>query len=230
MRPRRSAMRRPTPSPVNEHQHMRPRSATLAGRLSTGVAFALVPVGMLVSGCAASGGPDLSGSMSGDVGPQPPVRLPGVQPCGALVDSMMSESNGDGLKHRELACLSNGPSVDAAGLVGRPTLINLWASWCGPCREEMPLLQAEFERRGGDVTFVGVDTKDGSEQAAAFLASIEVTYPQLSDPDAGLLGDLRSPGLPVTVILDAEGAVSQVKIGPFEDQSELSQAVDEATN
>ena len=118
-----------------------------------------------------------------------------------------------------LPCLTPGPAIDLAQLRGKPVLINLWASWCGPCRDEMPILQAAYEKFGDQVQFVGVDTKDSAEAAAGFLVSVGVTYPQLADVDAGLLASLRIPGIPVTVILDSDGAVVEQRIGVFEADS-----------
>ncbi|GAB3668680.1 hypothetical protein GCM10027596_39850 [Nocardioides korecus] len=105
--------------------------------------------------------------------------------------------------------------MDLSRLHGKPVLVNLWASWCGPCRKEMPILQAAHTRDGQRVQFIGVDTADGAEVAAAFLTKVGVTYPQLSDIDATLVKHLRIPGLPVTVVIGADGAVVERHIGAF---------------
>jgi len=95
-------------------------------------------------------------------------------------------------------------------------LVNLWASWCGPCREEMPILQAAYERYGDRIDFVGVDTRDAAPHAAAFLRAMRVTYPELADTEGELLNQLRIPGLPVTLVLDSDGAVLDKHIGAFD--------------
>lgn len=59
----------------------------------------------------------------------------------------------------------------------RPVLVNLWATWCGPCREEMPRLQAAYERFGDRVAFVGVDTQDDPQAAGEFLDEVGLTWP-----------------------------------------------------
>lgn len=154
------------------------------------------------------------------VAKQPPVAVGGVDSCSVLTRMQTgTEPVSDGLSSLELDCLTPGPAVRLAMLRGKPVLVNLWASWCGPCRTEMPILQAAHERYGSRVQFVGVDTRDGSDVAAAFLREVGVTYPQLSDPDARLLGEMRSPGLPVTVVLGANGQVLDRHIGAFDEDS-----------
>jgi thiol-disulfide isomerase/thioredoxin len=142
-----------------------------------------------------------------------PTAVPGVASCAELPQQPPDGAEIDRLPQLRLPCLTPGPDVDLSALGGRPVLVNLWASWCGPCREEMPVLQAPYERYGGDVQFLGVDTKDATEPAAAFLAEVGVTYPQVVDLEGDVLAHLRLPGLPVTVLLDAEGRVVDQHIG-----------------
>ena len=99
---------------------------------------------------------------------------------------------------------------------GKVVVVNLWATWCGPCREEMPILQAASEQFRDRVQFVGVVTKDSASSAAGFLPAVGTTYPQLLDVEAELLNSLRIPGLPVTVILDPAGTIVKKQIGAFE--------------
>ncbi len=77
----------------------------------------------------------------------------------------------------------------------------------------MPQLQAAYERFDDRVAFFGVDTQDYPEAAGEFLEEVGVTYPQLADPDAELLGFTRIPGLPVTLLLDADGVIVNRHIG-----------------
>lgn len=186
----------------------------------------IVAVLDIVTGCAA--GPARDASPVAEKGQQETGQLPGpiagVGPCASLTMNAEAGANavtGDHLSSRSLPCLAPGPEIDVARLGGRPTVINLWASWCGPCREETPLLQAVHDRYADDVNFVGVDTRDEPGSAATFVENLGVTYPQLSDPDAGFLGDLRSPGLPVTVVLRADGSLVERHIGPITTESQL---------
>ena len=114
--------------------------------------------------------------------------------------------------------------MDPAALRGRPTVVNLWATWCLPCQREMPILQRVHERFGEQVRFLGVDTRDDAAAAVEFLRAIGVTYPQTVDPDGDLLHQLRIPGLPVTVVLDRHGRVAHRKVGPIK-EPELTEQV-----
>jgi cytochrome c biogenesis protein CcmG/thiol:disulfide interchange protein DsbE len=149
-----------------------------------------------------------------------PVAAPGVESCADLPFTGGGTGSGDRLPEWTLPCLVAGPPVDLARLGGKPVLINLWATWCGPCREEMPILQNAHIRHRDKIAFLGVDTKDSPERAAAFLQEVGATYPQVVDLDGRLLVEhLRVPGLPVTVVLDAEGEVIKKHVGAFTEES-----------
>jgi thiol-disulfide isomerase/thioredoxin len=89
-------------------------------------------------------------------------------------------------------------------LRGTPVVVNLWASWCEPCKREMPMLSEAAEAHR-DVQFLGVDTLDAREGAEEFIARFGVPFPSLFDPDGVIRTDLGSFGLPVTVFVDADG-------------------------
>lgn len=103
------------------------------------------------------------------------------------------------------------PAADAeafrallADLQGTPVVVNLWASWCEPCKREMPMLAGAAADHPG-VQFLGVDTLDSREGAEAFIAEYSVPFPSLFDPDGAIRTELGSFGLPVTVFFDGEG-------------------------
>lgn len=124
-----------------------------------------------------------------------------------------ADAEAGGLPPLDLPCLGDGPDVSLKALTGRPTLINLWASWCGPCREEMPMLQQAFEAHGQTVRFLGVATRDDPAVAAEFVSATGVTYPHAVDRAGALLDELGLPGLPVTLALDPAGQVITTQIG-----------------
>lgn len=130
-----------------------------------------------------SGQQEASGGKSADV----PAGLARCQPA--------TGTGGGDLPALRLACLGRGPAVDVGSIEG-PALINLWASWCTPCREEMPRLQEAYERHGADVRFIGVNTRDSRGKALAFLRETGVGYEQLRDPNGRLLADVGTPGAP----------------------------------
>ncbi len=103
-----------------------------------------------------------------------------------------------------LTPLDGGDPVELSTLRG-PMVINLWASWCTPCRKELPFYQALAEKYAGRLDVLGVDFQETRPDAARALArETGLTYPLLTDPD----GRLRAIGLPKLVLLDREGTVA----------------------
>lgn len=104
-----------------------------------------------------------------------------------------------------LDCLGGGPSVRLDGLTGRPTVVNLWASWCDPCRAELPA----FNRlaASGKVRVIGVASDDDLRDALSFAGSLKLAFPSLLDEKGVLKAHLGVPGLPTTVLIDAQGRI-----------------------
>jgi thiol-disulfide isomerase/thioredoxin len=123
-------------------------------------------------------------------------------------------------------CLGGG-ALDLGLAPGIPTLVNLWGSWCGPCREELPLLQEFADGAGDRVRVVGVISKDGVPQADSFAADAGVTFPSAFDGDGELMGELGLNALPYTYFLDADGGLVHTEIGPVETVDELRALVAE---
>jgi thiol-disulfide isomerase/thioredoxin len=104
-------------------------------------------------------------------------------------------------------------------LHGKPEIINMWASWCAPCREEMPMLERAHERLGNRVQFLGVDVKDSRSSALAFLTRHQIGYSQVFDTRGDLPLQLRLLGVPSTLFVNASGVVVDRVIGRLDDQS-----------
>lgn len=96
---------------------------------------------------------------------------------------------------------------------GRPAVVNFFAAWCIPCREELPLLEHASQRSAGAVSFVGVDVNDSRTAATDLLDAAGVTYPTGYDPDRSVAGRYRLQGMPTTVFVDADGRVAGVARG-----------------
>jgi len=90
---------------------------------------------------------------------------------------------------------------------GKLLVVNFWATWCTPCRQEMPLLSAADKRLGGKVAILGVDVKDNRAEAVRFLAERGIAYPSAYDPEASLRRSFELVGLPVTVLVGRDGRV-----------------------
>jgi thiol-disulfide isomerase/thioredoxin len=112
-----------------------------------------------------------------------------------------------GFPDQRLRCLTGPGSLRVSVSPGRPEVINVWASWCYPCRQEIDLLERAHRRLGNRVAFLGVDEKDRPAAAIAFLDDHLVGYPQVSDPDGGFAHALGFSGVPDTIAVDAAGHV-----------------------
>jgi len=110
-----------------------------------------------------------------------------------------------------------------------PLVVNLWATWCTPCLEEMPVLQEAHEdgvRVGGDVVrFIGVNVSDSPTRAAQRADELGITYLQGRDPDGAFSAALSTVGLPVTAFVDRDGHLAGVHHGSL-DAGELATAID----
>ncbi len=125
--------------------------------------------------------------------------------------------------------LDRGGDLTLASLRGKIVVLNFWASWCGPCRDEMPLLQAGSKRwQGKNVVFVGVDAKDDRGYARAFLKRYGVTYPNVYDGKGSLIGRYGVTGYPETYFIDADGKVRHRIAGPVEEPSDLDEGIQQA--
>lgn len=109
---------------------------------------------------------------------------------------------------------------------GYPAVVNVWASWCGPCRYEFPTLQKLSAKYGKQVAFIGVDSQDSNSLAVEFLEEAPLPYPSYSDGDQGIAHAIgTSGGLPDTAFYDRSGALCFLKQGAFAKQSELAEYV-----
>ncbi len=148
----------------------------------------------------------------------------GVEPCPSTTAAPVQ----GGLPDLTLPCLGGGRDVALSGLRG-PLVVNVWASWCGPCRSEMPALQAFHERYADRVPIVGVDYEDPQVEAAFDLVrETGVTYPLVADPQSSLQGARPFPGLmglPLFAFVDEQGRATVVA-GGVDSLAELVELVD----
>jgi cytochrome c biogenesis protein CcmG, thiol:disulfide interchange protein DsbE len=157
---------------------------------------------------------------------QPPASPPSpFADCSALVAA--PSGTAAKLPDLTLPCFTGGRPVRLAALP-RPTVINLWASWCQPCRSELPAMQRLADRAGDRLRVVGVDTGDGRDAAASFGADTGVALPTLYDRDKALMNALGRSALPVTVFVDAAGR-TYVYNRPALDDAALARLVREHT-
>jgi peroxiredoxin len=110
-----------------------------------------------------------------------------------------------------------GDSLELASLRGKVTLLNLWATWCAPCRHEMPFLQSVYEEKrdlGLEIVGVSVDTEGAQDLVASFIEEVGITYPILLDPQMRGLDIYRVLGLPASFLVDRSGTLVWMRYGP----------------
>jgi thiol-disulfide isomerase/thioredoxin len=198
-------------------------------RRGSGAVIALLSAAV-VAGCGqATTPPDASASqsMSEPSAASPGPSIVGVPPCPASDPSVAAVESG--LPDLTLPCLTLGPQVRLAGLRGTPTVLNVWASWCAPCREELPLLVDLAERtRSDELLVVGVDLLDRTDPALAIVEDFGLNFPSVVDADGALRAELGLQAPPVTYFVDADGVIVRTKVGAFVSQTELDAAVVDA--
>lgn len=117
-----------------------------------------------------------------------------------------------------------GPRLSLEQFSGRPLVINFFASWCVPCRREMPVLQSVAQRFDDSVAFLGVDHEDSRTQALELVARTGVTYPTAYDPKGRLAREYDARGLPSTVFVSADGRIVATRLGELR-RAELEEAL-----
>ena len=122
------------------------------------------------------------------------------------------------LPDAELEALPGGDPVELTDYRGAPLVINFWASWCAPCVQEMPELQAAATELAGTVTFLGVNVEDSAENAEPFMNRLGVDYDLAADPAGDLHRELGIFGMPTTLLVDEDGVVQYRHTGPLNRQ------------
>ena len=150
------------------------------------------------------------------------LALLGLLGFGLVAKQSESLAVGEPAPETELPWLEGEGSGSIADYRGDWVLVNFWASWCLPCREESPTLQRFYERnRGRGVVVLGIDTQDLSEDALDFVREFDLTYPQLRDPDADSpLSEeaFGATGLPESYLIDPQGELALIRRGPVDEE------------
>ncbi len=116
-------------------------------------------------------------------------------------------------------------SLSLSDLEGKPVVMNFWASWCGPCEDEAPLLREAFEVYGDRIHFLGIDIKDGRSDALAFVDEHGLDYPSVRDESQTIYQDYGLTGQPETFFVDSDGVLVEHVAGPL-DAQRLAELID----
>jgi cytochrome c biogenesis protein CcmG/thiol:disulfide interchange protein DsbE len=134
------------------------------------------------------------------------------------LDSQLAQGNRPAAPALALTALGNGQPRSLADYKGKVVVLNVWASWCEPCRRESPLLERWHRRMqplGG--TVLGVDTLDIKGDALGFIAKYNLTYPQLNDREGTAIRKLGTSQYPESFVVDRQGRITALQRGPIDD-------------
>ncbi len=165
--------------------------------------------GARVEATAAEESPETASEENGEIAAAPTFAPPPGMPAAPYVDNAAPDFT--------LPQLDN-ESLSVSDSRGKPTLINFWASWCPPCRRELPALQAAYESYGDTIGFLAIDVKEEPQTVNGFVEEMGLTFPILLDQD-GQVSDVAYEvrGIPTTIFVDANGVVAARHVGPLDE-------------
>ena len=119
-------------------------------------------------------------------------------------------------KNFDLPSLSNGENYNLYQFKGKPVILNFWASWCAPCRQEMPFLENIWkDQKKNDLVLLGINVMDDKGEAKETLKEFNISYINLYDPEGDMQEKYNLLALPVTYFIDREGNITKINYGPF---------------
>jgi cytochrome c biogenesis protein CcmG, thiol:disulfide interchange protein DsbE len=151
------------------------------------------------------------------------VFMAALAVIGLLAYGLISKNSnalavGDAPPDGALPRLEGGGSGRIADYKGKWVLVNFWASWCVPCRQESPDLETFYRAHRRNFTVLGIDTRDLSGDGRDFVRSLGVTYPQLRDGDGTRAHDFGTTGVPENYLVDPKGRLALIRRGPVDSE------------
>lgn len=186
----------------------------------------LVPALLAVAGCT-DAGPEQAPSTRDEVAqsrPSPFADCSGLTTDQPSAPPATPAPGGTPLPELTLPCFTGGAPVDLHQIQG-PAVINLWASWCAPCRAELPAFQRLSEQAEGQLTVVGVNMRDTRSGAQSIGEDFGVRFPSLIDQGEALQRALGRKAIPMTVLVDANSRIRHVDVSGALDDARLAELV-----
>ena len=145
-----------------------------------------------------------------------------------LWDTNTTEHRATGLAPEFTFTTFKGETINLADLRGQGVVVNFWASWCDPCRDEAALLESTWRReQGNGIIFLGLDYLDQEPAALGYLAEFNVTYPSGPDLQSKAARRYGINGVPETFFISPEGEIVETIIGPLSSQAQLDSLIDQ---
>jgi cytochrome c biogenesis protein CcmG, thiol:disulfide interchange protein DsbE len=183
----------------------------------------VIPAGLavvtLLAGCTSGGADDETPAPAAS-----PTAASVLEPCPEQPDE--PAAGGSDVPALTFDCPGGG-TLDLTRAPGVPTVVNLWGSWCAPCRDELPLLQELADGGADRIRVLGVISRDGEPQAESFADDAGITFPSAFDGDGELMAELGLNALPYTFFLAADGTLAHSELGPIDSVAELKGLVAE---
>ena len=151
------------------------------------------------------------------------VLISGLLLAGCSAGTGQSPSPGKQAPDFQLPDLEGQP-VSLSSFRGQPVLLNFWASWCGPCRYEMPFLQEiheEWTGKSPSVVILAVNIGESPSEVNEFMNSYNLSFPVLLDTEGNVARMYNVRGIPTTFLIDIDGTIQGIKVGAFSNKTEI---------
>lgn len=145
---------------------------------------------------------------------RPDLSMPAVAPASADAGEDLAAGPAVGRMAPDFTLpLLDGGTFQLSALRGKPVVLNFWATWCGPCQNELPALQKAAEHLGDSVVFVGVDQSESADVVQIYVDKFGLTYPIPMDAGGKVGYDYNVKGLPTTYFIDRDGVIQSLWMG-----------------
>ncbi|BCJ59811.1 TlpA family protein disulfide reductase [Micromonospora endophytica] len=179
---------------------------------------------LVTTGCTAEPEPDSPTPRDAAASRPSPFEECAALTAGPTAPADPGTASGDLLPELTLPCFTGGAQVTLREVAG-PAVINIWASWCAPCREELPAFQRLSQRAAGQLRVIGVNNRDSREAAQSIGEDFGVRFPMLFDQGEALRRALRRNAFPLTVFVAADGRIRHIDTSGALDDAQLATLV-----